>query len=338
MIVYRICKKDEINIILNDKSFQNVGKVCEINENINTHLYIDNKKYIHFFKDKDSIFYLDTTPDMFICTYDIPSYLLEKHYGIGFYLDKFNFRNLEKVSEYAIENEFINFNHLLKIERLLEYIDIEDYIYEDISSKIETIYVNIQSINKLSNQVNCNKILNLYRILMNSDVKKSITSNLNYLIELIPEIKSMIGFEHKHPHHHLDVWEHTLYALSLSVKDFDVRLSLLLHDIGKPFSFSEKNGIRHFYNHCYVSAEMSKKILTKLGFSNEYINRVCYLIEFHDTPINETDINDNYDLLFTRYLIQECDALAHNPEKLEKREKYLENTKKLILKRDYKKI
>lgn len=102
---------------------------------------------------------------------------------------------------------------------------------------------------------------------MDSNVKESIVSNLDHLIELIPEIKYMIGFDHKHPHHHLDVWEHTLYALSLSVKDFDLRLSLLLHDVGKPFSFSEENGIRHFHNHPYVSTEMAKAILIRLVFN-----------------------------------------------------------------------
>jgi len=333
MIVYRICSKDEIEMIFRDKLFHNIGNFFEINKNTNTHLYKNNKKYIHFFKDFNSIFYLDTTPDMFICTYDIPNYLLGKHYGEGFYLDCFNCRSLQKVSEYAIENEFINFNYLLKIDKILEFIDIEDYMYSDITSKIETIYLNKNKINKFSNQENYNKTLNLYNILMNSNVKESITSNLNYLIELIPEIKNMIGFEHKHPHHHLDVWQHTLCALDLSEKDFDIRLSLLLHDIGKPFSFTEENGTRHFHNHPHVSAEISKNILIRLGFCDEYINRICYLIELHDTPITEQDINDNYELIFTRYLIQKYDALAHNPEKLENRKKYLECTKKLILKK-----
>lgn len=144
----------------------------------------------------------------------------------------------------------------------------------------------------------------------------------------------MIGFEHKH-HHHLDVWEHTLYALSMSNKDFDLRLSLLLHDIGKPFCFSEVDGIRHFHNHPYVSSEMAKTILTRLGFNDKYINKICYLIRFHDTPITKKDIDNNYDLIFTRYLMQEFDALAHNPNKLEKRKKYLESTKKLILEKNY---
>lgn len=175
------------------------------------------------------------------------------------------------------------------------------------------------------------KILSLYNILMSKDIVRQINSSFDDLISLIPELKYMVGFEHRHPHHHLDVWEHTLYALSLSDQNFDVRLSLLLHDIGKPFSFIEENEIRHFNNHPRVSAEMSKQILTRLGFDNEYVARICYLVEYHDTPITQNDINNNYDLSYTRYLIQECDSLAHNPSKLEKRKKYLETTRVLIL-------
>ena len=49
MVVYRICKKEEIEHIFNDKNFKNVGKIFEINKNTNTHLYTADKKYIHFF-------------------------------------------------------------------------------------------------------------------------------------------------------------------------------------------------------------------------------------------------------------------------------------------------
>lgn len=188
--------------------------------------------------------------------------------------------------------------------------------------------------NKLCKKDDIYKIQTLYNILISNNIKESINLNLNYLLELIPEIKYMICFEHKHPHHHLDVWEHTLEALSLSHNDFDVRLTLLLHDIGKPFSYTEKEGIRHFYGHPLVSAEMAKSILFRLGFNNEYIDKICYLIKKHDTPITEKEINSgNYNLIFTRYLIQEADALAHHPDKLDKRKKYLDATKKLIIKK-----
>ena len=188
--------------------------------------------------------------------------------------------------------------------------------------------------NEINSKLSCNsefnKILNLYYILIDSDIISSINFNLDFLIELIPEIENMIGFEHNNPHHHLDVWNHTLYALSLSENNFDIRLSLLLHDIGKPFSYQDDE-IRHFHNHPYVSFIMSKSILSRLGFNTEYINKICYLIKKHDTPITKKEIEDNYNLEYMRYKIQECDALAHHPEKLEKRKRYLESTKKLLV-------
>lgn len=159
MIVYRVCKKEEIDTILNDHNFQNVGKFCQINDNLNTHSYADNKRYIHFFKDKASIFYVDLTQDMFICTYNIPNYLLEKFYGVGFYLDRFAEESLEveELDEYAIENEFINFDYLLKIERILEPLSASDYYSHN--AKTETVYFNSEIINNLSNQDDCTKAL-----------------------------------------------------------------------------------------------------------------------------------------------------------------------------------
>lgn len=56
MIVYGICKKNEIDMILNEKNFQNIGKTYEINEKVNTHQYKNNQKYIHFLKTKIAFF------------------------------------------------------------------------------------------------------------------------------------------------------------------------------------------------------------------------------------------------------------------------------------------
>lgn len=163
----------------------------------------------------------------------------------------------------------------------------------------------------------------LYKILMSDNVVESIKENLGDLLEIIPEIKDMIGFQHNHPHHHLDVWQHTLLALSLSEKDFDIRLCLLLHDIGKPHSYQDKE-IRHFKGHPKVSKDISKKILSRLNFDKEYIDKICYLIKNHDKGIREKDIANNYDLELKRYKIQYCDTYAHNPEKIQKRVEYLD--------------
>lgn len=162
----------------------------------------------------------------------------------------------------------------------------------------------------------------LYDILMSEDVIESINSNLDFFLDLIPEIKDMIGFYHNNPNHHLDVWNHTLLSLSLTEKNFEIRLVLLLHDIGKPHCYQDEK-IRHFRGHPKVSSNISFNILKRLNFNDDEITEICYLIEQHDYPIRDKDIINDRELLLKRFKIQLSDALAHNPKMLEKRIKYL---------------
>lgn len=168
-------------------------------------------------------------------------------------------------------------------------------------------------------------------ILTADDVEGEIQDNKEELLELIPELKDMIGFDQKNPQHHLDVWNHTLLALTLSEPDFEIRLALLLHDIGKPHCYTEENGERHYKGHQIVSSEISRPILERLGYGKEFTDEICYLIENHDMPISKKLIETNVSLALKLYSIQKCDSLAHAPNHLDKRKEYLEKTKMLIL-------
>lgn len=169
----------------------------------------------------------------------------------------------------------------------------------------------------------------LFNILMADDVVSSINENLDVILELIPELKDTIGFEHKHPHHHLDVWNHTLLALSMAPNDFETRLVLLLHDIGKPHSYQDGE-VRHFEGHAHVSSLMSYKILTRLNFCNEEIAELCYLIDQHDSLITKEEISENKELAIKKFKVQCCDGLAHNPSKLTKRIAYLKAMNEIL--------
>lgn len=166
-------------------------------------------------------------------------------------------------------------------------------------------------------------------ILMADDVEKSIRNRLDVLLKIMPEIKDMIGFEHNHPHHHLDVFEHTLLALSRAPQDFEIRLVLLLHDIGKPHSYQDEE-VRHFRGHPLVSSEMARKILERLEFDGDEIEEMCMLIKEHDSYISEQEIRGNRYMAQKKFQIQYCDGLAHHPEKLEKRATYLMDLNKRL--------
>lgn len=169
----------------------------------------------------------------------------------------------------------------------------------------------------------------LENILMSDKPRESIINNFDVLMEIIPELRNMVGFDHKHPHHHLDVWNHTLLAVSLSDADYVTRISLLLHDIGKPFCFQEGD-VRHFKGHADFSCLMSREILERLGYDDDFTYGVSELIRLHDTPISDEQIVCDRDFCSKLFEIQYCDALAHNPEKLEKRILYLKDVSRKL--------
>ena len=170
----------------------------------------------------------------------------------------------------------------------------------------------------------------LNNILLDENVCKSINDNLDFILAVIPEILFIIGFEHKHPDHHLDVYNHTLKALESSPSDLVIRIALLFHYIGKRFSYQEKEGIRHFKGHPRVSAGMAKSILTRLNYDEQFILDVVYLVKTHDEPINVNKLDNDLVLVKKRLEMQFCDAKAHHPDKIEKRLKILNEIKEKL--------
>ncbi len=160
-----------------------------------------------------------------------------------------------------------------------------------------------------------------------------IDANKEKVFKIIPELKAEDGFDQKHPHHCFNVWDHTMEALKRSKPDLQIRIALLLHDIGKPYSYQEDGDIRHFRGHPQKSAEISKQILQRLGYSDKEVEDLCYLINNHNTLIDINKVNEN-NLELTKKLlyIQYCDAYAHHPahikERIEKLDRVLEKIEK----------
>lgn len=109
---------------------------------------------------------------------------------------------------------------------------------------------------------------------------------------IIPEIELCIDFDQHNKYHIYDVWTHTAAAVERSEANPDVRLALMLHDIGKPFCFkADDEGNGHFYGHEKLSADIAGTILHRLRFSTETANRVSKLIRYHYvTPVNDDKV------------------------------------------------
>lgn len=100
---------------------------------------------------------------------------------------------------------------------------------------------------------------------------------------ILPELDRAMETPQNHPHHIYNVGEHILRSMKAVEPDKVLRLTMLLHDIGKPDTLTvDEDGITHFHGHAKVSAEMAEKILRRLKFDNATINMVCRLVLYHD--------------------------------------------------------
>ena len=107
----------------------------------------------------------------------------------------------------------------------------------------------------------------------------------------IPEIEPAVNFTQYGKKHAYDVWEHICHTVDTIEQDKILRLTMLLHDLGKvPTHKLNDKGDSTFKNHAAVGGEMAKEILTRLKFDKKTINRVSYLVSYHDFEPPETKI------------------------------------------------
>jgi len=103
---------------------------------------------------------------------------------------------------------------------------------------------------------------------------------------ILPEVTAMAGVEQpKEFHPEGDVLTHTRLLLkNLDRPSFELALSALLHDIGKPATFTspktERDRIR-FDNHCEVGARMAEAVCGRLRLSTDQTEAVVELVRDH---------------------------------------------------------
>ena len=102
------------------------------------------------------------------------------------------------------------------------------------------------------------------------------------ITQVLPELKPLLGFDQKNRHHIYDIYTHTAHVVQAVPRDLTLRWAALLHDIGKPASFTlGEDGQGHFYGHAGISAEMADTILRRLKAPTALREQVVLLIDKH---------------------------------------------------------
>jgi len=129
----------------------------------------------------------------------------------------------------------------------------------------------------------------LNKLLCGKGAERILTAFSDVLFTVLPELAPMLGFDQCNPHHDYDVYTHTLKALSAIPPEPVLRWAALLHDTGKPHTFTEDERGGHFYGHAAVSVEIAERSLRSLKPDKKTLERVLMLVDQHDYVFNGTE-------------------------------------------------
>ena len=104
--------------------------------------------------------------------------------------------------------------------------------------------------------------------------------------QVIPELKPALGFDQHSRYHAYDLYTHIAYVTAAVPRELPVRWAALLHDVGKPATFSrDEQGQGHFYGHAQEGAALANEILLRLKAPTALREQVVTLVEQHMTPL-----------------------------------------------------
>ena len=163
----------------------------------------------------------------------------------------------------------------------------------------------------------------LLQLLCGKEVYRVLQDFRDVFAVILPELEPCFDFEQKNPWHIYDVYTHIAHSVEHIAPEPELRLAMLLHDIGKPETFfTDDKGIGHFYGHPKRSARMAEDIVHRLKLSSAMQREVCTLVEFHDYPVEPVETVllrrlHKFGPETLRHLIEvkRADCLAQNPEK-----------------------
>lgn len=168
---------------------------------------------------------------------------------------------------------------------------------------------------------------------------------LGITAQFLPEFDRLMETEQETPHHMYNVGEHTVHAIENVRADKILRLTMLLHDMGKPaLKTVDASGRAHFKKHAFESEKIAKNVLKRLKFDNDTLRKVTRLVYYHDyrMPAEAENVrramNRIGEDIFSCYMeVRRADVLAQSMYRREEKIRNLDEIEELyrgIVKKD----
>lgn len=154
---------------------------------------------------------------------------------------------------------------------------------------------------------------------------------------VLPEFDRIMECTQETVHHQYTVGKHTLEALKCIECDKTLRLSILLHDFGKPEKKTlDSHGKAHFHGHAELGADMAEAILRRLKFDNMTTSKVKKLVELHDhrpsltkKSVKKLMVKSGVELFEPLLKVKQADTLAQSEYKREEKLTYIKELEKI---------
>jgi len=117
----------------------------------------------------------------------------------------------------------------------------------------------------------------------NAEFGLQLLQKSSLLKNIIPELEKGVGIAQNKSHIYT-VFTHSVKALGFAAQrnyNLNVRLAALFHDIAKPQVKKGEGPDSTFYNHDIVGAKIVRKILKRLKYPNEVVDKVTHLVRHH---------------------------------------------------------
>lgn len=136
----------------------------------------------------------------------------------------------------------------------------------------------------------------LFKVIMSPNAAKGIIllEELGLLQYVLPELREGLGVD-QNKHHVYTIFEHNIRSLDYAAKQnysFEVRMASLLHDVGKTRAKEGVGQESTFYQHEYISAKMAVRMLDRLRFSKEAVEKIAHLVRRHMFYYSVGEISD----------------------------------------------